>query len=103
MTKNYWLGGGAAGRGFCCLIAVLAVVNFLPRSAPAQIKSFLSSSVTSESMTHVWVARERGLFKKYGIEMQFILMPRNPWRSQLCSREKLTRRSSVPAILSMPV
>jgi len=78
MTKNHWLGGGAAGRGFCCLIAVLAVVNFLPRSAPAQIKSFLSSSVTSESMTHVWVARERGLFKKYGIEMQFILMPRNP-------------------------
>ena len=78
MTKNYWLGGGAAGRGFCCLIAVFAVVNFLPRSAPAQIKSFLSSSVTSESMTHVWVARERGLFKKYGIEMQFILMPRNP-------------------------
>jgi len=78
MTKNYWLGGGAAGRGLCCLIAVLAVVNFLPRSAPAQIKSFLSSSVTSESMTHVWVARERGLFKKYGIEMQFILMPRNP-------------------------
>ena len=78
MTKNHWLDGGAAGRGFCCLIAVLAVVNFLPRSAPAQIKSFLSSSVTSESMTHVWVARERGLFKKYGIEMQFILMPRNP-------------------------
>jgi len=78
MTKNHWLGGGAAGRGFGCLIAVLAVVNFLPRSAPAQIKSFLSSSVTSESMTHVWVARERGLFKKYGIEMQFILMPRNP-------------------------
>lgn len=29
-------------------------------------------------MTHVWVARERGLFKKYGIDMQFILMPRNP-------------------------
>ena len=29
-------------------------------------------------MTHVWVARERGLFKKYGVDMQFILMPRNP-------------------------
>jgi NitT/TauT family transport system substrate-binding protein len=44
----------------------------------AQTKSNLSSSVTSESMTHVWVARERGLFKKYGVDMQFILMPRNP-------------------------
>jgi NitT/TauT family transport system substrate-binding protein len=43
-----------------------------------QIKSNLSSSVTSESMTAVWVARERGLFKKHGLEMQFILMPRNP-------------------------
>lgn len=29
-------------------------------------------------MTHVWVARDRGLFKKYGVDMQFILMPRNP-------------------------
>jgi NitT/TauT family transport system substrate-binding protein len=29
-------------------------------------------------MTHVWVARERGLFKKYGVDMQFVLMPRNP-------------------------
>jgi NitT/TauT family transport system substrate-binding protein len=44
----------------------------------AQIKSNLSSSVTSESMTAVWVARELGLFKKHGLDMQFILMPRNP-------------------------
>src|SRR5438270_422641 len=48
-----------------------------PRRAVGQIKSNLSSSVTSESMTHVWVARDRGLFKKYGLDMQFILMPRN--------------------------
>ena len=50
----------------------------IPQRAGAQIKSNLSSSVTSESMTHVWVARDRGLFKKYGVDMQFILMPRNP-------------------------
>jgi ABC-type nitrate/sulfonate/bicarbonate transport system substrate-binding protein len=54
----------------CCVVASV--------SATAQTKSNLSSSVTSESMTHVWVARERGLFKKYGVDMQFILMPRNP-------------------------
>jgi NitT/TauT family transport system substrate-binding protein len=48
------------------------------RSVGAQVKSNLSSSVTSESMTAVWVARERGLFKKHGLDMQFILMPRNP-------------------------
>ena len=29
-------------------------------------------------MTAVWLARERGLFKKHGLEMQYILMPRNP-------------------------
>src|SRR5438094_9970845 len=49
-----------------------------PTSATPQIRSNLSCSVTSESMTHVWVARDRGLFKKYGLDMQFILMPRNP-------------------------
>ncbi len=49
-----------------------------PSTSSGQTKSNLSSSVTSESMTHVWVARERGLFKKYGVDMQFILMPRNP-------------------------
>ena len=35
-------------------------------------------SVTSESMTAVWVARERGLFKRHGLDMAVILMPRNP-------------------------
>ena len=59
-------------------IFALLFVPITPRSSLAQVKSYLSSSVTSESMTHVWVARERGLFKKYGVDTQFILMPRNP-------------------------
>ena len=59
-------------------ILALLFVPITPQSSLAQVKSYLSSSVTSESMTHVWVARERGLFKKYGVDMQFILMPRNP-------------------------
>jgi len=46
--------------------------------AAAQVKSNFASSVTSESMTAVWVARDRGLFKKHGLDAQFILMPRNP-------------------------
>lgn len=60
------------------VVAALWVVVGSAMPCAAQIKSFLSSSVTSESMTHVWVARERNLFKKYGIDMQFVLMPRNP-------------------------
>ena len=60
------------------LLGGLLVPLCAAQSVEAQIKSNLSSSVTSESMTAVWVARERGLFKKHGLDMQFILMPRNP-------------------------
>jgi NitT/TauT family transport system substrate-binding protein len=49
-----------------------------PQFAGAQIKSNIASSVTGESAAHVWMAQDRGLFKKYGLEAQFILMPRNP-------------------------
>jgi ABC-type nitrate/sulfonate/bicarbonate transport system substrate-binding protein len=59
-------------------LLLLVLVVGSPTSATAQIRSNLSSSVTSESMTHVWVARDRGLFKKHGIDMQFILISRNP-------------------------
>ncbi|MGH7810973.1 MAG: ABC transporter substrate-binding protein [Candidatus Binatia bacterium] len=62
----------------CALSIVFWLMLFAPKPTAAQTKSNLSSSVTSESMTHVWVARARGLFKKYGVDMQFILMPRNP-------------------------
>jgi len=44
----------------------------------AQTRTNLAGSVTSETMTVLWVARDRGLFKKHGLDMQFILMPRNP-------------------------
>jgi NitT/TauT family transport system substrate-binding protein len=60
------------------LTGALLLAPFAPSSTTAQTKSNLASSVTSESMSHVWVARDRGLFKKYGVDMQFILMPRNP-------------------------
>jgi NitT/TauT family transport system substrate-binding protein len=58
------------------LLGFLLVVCADPASA--QTKSNFASSITSESQTALWVARDRGLFKKYGVEMQFILMPRNP-------------------------
>jgi len=64
--------------GACGMFVTLSLVFCLPGTSSGQPKSNLSSSVTSESMTHVWVARERGLFKKYGVDMQFVLMPRNP-------------------------
>lgn len=59
---------------------VLAVIFalVLPTRLAAQTRTNLAGSVTSESMTALWVARDRGLFKKHGLDMQFILMPRNP-------------------------
>jgi NitT/TauT family transport system substrate-binding protein len=61
-----------------CVAIGLALVVVAPARTAAQIKSNFASSVTSESMAAVWVARDRGLFKKYGLDAQFILMPRNP-------------------------
>ena len=78
MTKSESLHDRRWFRGACGLFGILSLLVCTPNFLAAQTKSNLSSSVTRESMTHVWVARERGLFKKYGVDMQFILMPRNP-------------------------
>ena len=62
-------------------VLILLTVMFdhaLPGRLAAQTRTNLAGSVTSESMTALWVARDRGLFKKHGIDMQYILMPRNP-------------------------
>jgi NitT/TauT family transport system substrate-binding protein len=67
-----------SGLSFFLSLCTALLVLIAPARTGAQIKSNLSSSVTSESMTAVWVARDRGLFKKHGLETQFILMPRNP-------------------------
>src|SRR5688572_15181891 len=63
---------------FVWSFAAAAQMFCAPLLVQAQAKSNLASSVTSESATHVWVAQDRGLFKKYGLKTQFILMPRNP-------------------------
>src|SRR6185436_15853064 len=62
------------------VLIFLAVLfgHALPGRLDAQTRTNLAGSVTSESMTVLWVARDRGLFKKHGLDMQFILMPRNP-------------------------
>ncbi|HEX2243394.1 MAG TPA: ABC transporter substrate-binding protein [Gammaproteobacteria bacterium] len=60
------------------LFILALALGFVPAQAPAQIKSNFSSSITSESMAAVWIARDRGLFKKYGLDVQYILMPRSP-------------------------
>ena len=57
---------------------LFCATGFLPALLSAQTRSNFASSITSESMAAVWVAKERGLFKKYGLDVQYILMPRSP-------------------------
>jgi NitT/TauT family transport system substrate-binding protein len=64
-------------RSFLTVFAV-AFCLVASVSAAAQNRTNFASSITSESMTAVWVARERGLFKKHGLDMQYIVMPRSP-------------------------
>jgi len=59
---------------YVAMLLVLAA----PIHSDALTRTNFASSVTSESMTAVWVAREKGLFKKHGLDMQYIVMPRSP-------------------------
>ena len=63
--------------GVSIFLAVM-LSHALPGRLAAQTRTNLAGSVTSETMTILWVARDRGLFKKHGLDMQYILMPRNP-------------------------
>ena len=64
-------------RGHLFLLSLL--LGSLPGLlVEAQIRSNYASSITSESMASIWIAKELNLFKKYGLETQYILMPRSP-------------------------
>jgi NitT/TauT family transport system substrate-binding protein len=60
------------------LVLALLFFGAWPALTAAQSKTNFASSVTSESMTPMWVARERGLFKKHGLDMQYVVIPRSP-------------------------
>src|SRR5512134_3697573 len=63
-----------------CLILTLFswVVCYERRlDAATATRSYFASSITSESMAALWVARERGFFNKHGLDVQFVLMPRS--------------------------
>jgi len=78
MPKLKHLASRAEDTRHKLLIVPLLVALLGPASSGAQIKSNFASSITSESMTVMWVARERGLFKKHGLEMQYVVIPRSP-------------------------
>lgn len=66
-------------RGFSVGLALAMLwYGALPAPSAAQLKTTFASSITSESMTPMWVARDRGLFKKHGLDMQYVVIPRSP-------------------------
>lgn len=70
---------GSALLLFCLSAASLLLWSGTPEAADAGlIQSYYASSITSESVAALWVAKDRGLFRKYGLDSQFILMPRSP-------------------------
>jgi NitT/TauT family transport system substrate-binding protein len=69
---------GRARRHCQPLIGLAMAVLFFATPAAAQIKTMFASSITSESMTPMWVARDRGLFRKHGLDMQYVVIPRSP-------------------------
>jgi NitT/TauT family transport system substrate-binding protein len=74
LTRN----SAPLGRVGVLLFLALLLDHRFATGTAAQTRTNLAGSVTSETMTVLWVARDRGLFKKHGLDMQFILMPRNP-------------------------
>lgn len=60
--------------------SLLIVFLFAPSEAVAAgfTQSNFATSVTSFSMAPIWVAQKQGLFEKYGLRLQVILMPRAP-------------------------
>ncbi|HXG52016.1 MAG TPA: ABC transporter substrate-binding protein [candidate division Zixibacteria bacterium] len=68
--------------GSLALAFSVSGVFFLGRGEPGAAESgltqsYYASSITSESVAALWVAKDRDLFRKYGLESRFILMPRS--------------------------
>ena len=61
----------------CLLTAYLFTNGASQTDAAGLIRTNFASSVTSESIAVVWVARDRGFFQQHGLDLQFIQMPRS--------------------------
>jgi len=61
--------------GAICLVALLASVILPRRDASALDKVVIGFSSLSAVHGATWVAEEKGLFKKHGLEPQIIIMP----------------------------
>lgn len=71
MVRNY-------GRYLLLHLAVLIPLKAGSGAFAATLtQSNFATSITSESIAAVWVAKDRGLLRKYGLDVRFILMPKS--------------------------
>ena len=56
--------------GFCLLLGWKSLAG----AASVTVSNF-ATSITSESVAAIWVAKDRGLFRRYGLDVRFIQMP----------------------------
>jgi NitT/TauT family transport system substrate-binding protein len=69
---------GSAELLVCLPLFYLLLGGASQSFAASLMRTNFATSITSFSMTAVWVAQNRGFFEKYGLQVQFILMPRAP-------------------------
>jgi ABC-type nitrate/sulfonate/bicarbonate transport system substrate-binding protein len=60
------------------LLVLVLLLGLWAQASAAQVRSNYASSITSESMAAIWIAKELKLFNKYGLDTQFITMSRSP-------------------------
>src|ERR1043166_3544203 len=84
-----------------CFFMMTVSIGFRP-SAYAQEKIRLSYSALSPSTAFLWIPREKGLFKKHGLEAEIILIESGTLTSQaLASGEiGIADNAGAPAIIS---
>ena len=59
------------------IVIACFVMSGISAHAAALVRTNFASSITSESMAVVWVAKERGFFQKHGLDVLSIQMPRS--------------------------
>ncbi|MBI4522195.1 MAG: ABC transporter substrate-binding protein [Deltaproteobacteria bacterium] len=57
-----------------CFITLFLVAGAISRSRAATLSNF-ATSITSESVAGIWVAKDRGFFRKHGLDVRFVQMP----------------------------
>jgi ABC-type nitrate/sulfonate/bicarbonate transport system substrate-binding protein len=90
-----------SGKQFLCIIAAMIVLSLAVQGL-AQERIRLSYSALSPSTAFLWIPKEKGFFKKHGLEVEILLIESGSLTSQaLASGEiGIADNAGAPAIIS---